>query len=134
MIALGLVVTVLFCQRQLSSSDPLLNLSVFKYKMFSMTTVVNIAITILMYADLILLPMYLQNGRGFTAFDKSITAHIDSTIKLIPTINKGFAPYLSNNFPVFYFVYLYTCSYNISTYWISLYHNAIKYSSFKCLT
>ncbi|HWK23963.1 MAG TPA: DHA2 family efflux MFS transporter permease subunit [Ureibacillus sp.] len=71
-ILIGLVVTALFCQRQLSSNDPLLNLSVFKYKMFSMTTIVNVAITILMYADLILLPMYLQNGRGFTAFEAGL--------------------------------------------------------------
>lgn len=71
-IVLGLLVTMLFCQRQMSSSDPLLNLSVFRYKMFSMTTIVNIAITILMYADLILLPMYLQDGRGFTAFEAGL--------------------------------------------------------------
>ena len=71
-IVLGLVVTFAFCQRQLSSKDPLLNLSVFKYKMFSMTTIVNIAVTILMYADLILLPMYLQDGRGFTAFEAGL--------------------------------------------------------------
>ena len=71
-IGFGLMVTLAFCQRQLSSSDPLLNLSVFKYKMFSMTTVVNIAITILMYADLILLPMYLQDGRGFTAVEAGL--------------------------------------------------------------
>jgi len=71
-ILLGVVVTWLFCQRQLSSDEPLLNLTVFKYKMYSMTTIVNIAITILMYADLILLPMYLQNGRGFTAFEAGL--------------------------------------------------------------
>ncbi|MGE7666678.1 DHA2 family efflux MFS transporter permease subunit [Ureibacillus composti] len=71
-IGLGLVVTVLFCQRQVSSSEPLLNLSVFQYKMFSMTTIVNIAVTILMYADLILLPIYLQDGRGFTAFEAGL--------------------------------------------------------------
>lgn len=67
-IIVGLVVTLLFCRRQLQANDPLLNLNVFKYKMFTMTTIVNIAITILMYADLILLPMYLQDGRGVTAF------------------------------------------------------------------
>lgn len=71
-ILLGIVVTYLFCQRQMSSTEPLLNLSVFKYKMFSMTTFVNIAITILMYADLILLPIYLQDGRGFTAFEAGL--------------------------------------------------------------
>ena len=68
----GLVVTILFCLRQIKSTEPLLNLNVFKFKVFSMTTVVNIAITILMYADLILLPIYLQDGRGFTALEAGL--------------------------------------------------------------
>lgn len=72
MIGAGLIIIYLFCQRQLSSQDPLLNLSVFRYKMYSMTTIVNVAITIIMYADLILLPMYLQDGRGFTALDAGL--------------------------------------------------------------
>lgn len=67
-IVVGLVVTWLFVRRQLHSPEPLLNLTVFKYKMFSMTTIINIAITILMYADLILLPIYLQDGRSANAF------------------------------------------------------------------
>lgn len=71
-IGAGLIIIFLFCQRQLSSQDPLLNLSVFRYKMYSMTTIVNVAITILMYADLILLPMYLQDGRGFSALDAGL--------------------------------------------------------------
>lgn len=71
-IIIGLLATILFCKRQLQSSDPLLNLSVFKFKMFTMTTIINIAITILMYADLILLPIYLQDGRGFTAFEAGL--------------------------------------------------------------
>lgn len=61
-IAGGLLVTILFCNRQIKSAEPLLNLNVFKFKVFTMTTVINIAITILMYADLILLPIYLQDG------------------------------------------------------------------------
>lgn len=71
-IGAGLIIIFLFCQRQLSSQDPLLNLSVFRYKMYSMTTIVNVAITIIMYADLILLPMYLQDGRGFSALDAGL--------------------------------------------------------------
>ena len=71
-ISAGLIIIFLFCQRQLSSQDPLLNLSVFRYKMYSMTTIVNVAITIIMYADLILLPMYLQDGRGFSALDAGL--------------------------------------------------------------
>lgn len=71
-IGAGLIIIFLFCQRQLSSQNPLLNLSVFRYKMYTMTTIVNVAITIIMYADLILLPMYLQDGRGFTALDAGL--------------------------------------------------------------
>ena len=67
-IIVGVMITVLFVIRQVRSSDPLLNLFVFKSKVFTMTSVINIAITILMYADLILLPLYLQNGRELTAF------------------------------------------------------------------
>lgn len=66
-IIVGVMITVLFVIRQVRSSDPLLNLFVFKSKVFTMTSVINIAVTILMYADLILLPLYLQNGRELTA-------------------------------------------------------------------
>lgn len=69
---IGLIVVTLFCLRQLRATEPLLNLKVFRYKMFTVTSIVNILITILMYADLILLPMYLQNGRGFTAFEAGL--------------------------------------------------------------
>lgn len=67
-IIVGVMITVLFVIRQVRSGDPLLNLFVFKSKVFTMTSVINIAVTILMYADLILLPLYLQNGRELTAF------------------------------------------------------------------
>lgn len=68
----GLLMTLLFCQRQIKATEPLLNLNVFKIKMFTMTMVVNITITILMYADLILLPIYLQDGLGFTALEAGL--------------------------------------------------------------
>ncbi len=68
----GLLVTILFCHRQIKATEPLLNLNVFRFKIFTMTSIVNIAITILMYADLILLPIYLQDGRGFTALEAGL--------------------------------------------------------------
>ncbi|MCI0767010.1 DHA2 family efflux MFS transporter permease subunit [Bacillus sp. TL12] len=71
-IIIGIIVTTLFCLRQIKSKDPLLNLSVFKYKIFTLTSVINVLITMIMYADLILLPIYLQNGRGFTAFESGL--------------------------------------------------------------
>ncbi|WP_375104380.1 DHA2 family efflux MFS transporter permease subunit [Paenibacillus sp. RS8] len=71
-LGIGIAVTAAFCIRQIKSDDPLLNLSVFKNKVFTMTSLINVLITMMMYADMILLPIYLQNGRGFTAFDAGL--------------------------------------------------------------
>ncbi|MEK5282476.1 MULTISPECIES: DHA2 family efflux MFS transporter permease subunit [Paenibacillus] len=71
-LGIGVVVTAVFCLRQIKSDDPLLNLSVFKNKVFTMTSLIKVLITMMMYADMILLPIYLQNGRGFTAFDAGL--------------------------------------------------------------
>ncbi|QVY62126.1 DHA2 family efflux MFS transporter permease subunit [Cytobacillus gottheilii] len=71
-IIIGLIVTTLFCLRQVKSDEPLLNLSVFKYKVFTLTSLINVLVTMIMYADLILLPIYLQDGRSFTAFEAGL--------------------------------------------------------------
>lgn len=71
-IIVGIVTISIFCIRQIKSADPLLNLSVFKNKIFTLTSFINIFITMMMYADMILLPIYLQDGRGFTAFDAGL--------------------------------------------------------------
>lgn len=71
-LVIGVIVTALFCIRQIKSDDPLLNLSVFKNKVFTFTSLINVLVTMMMYADMILLPIYLQKGRGFTAFDAGL--------------------------------------------------------------
>lgn len=65
----GVVFLGLFTWRQLASKDPLLDLRAFKYSMFSLTTIINVAVTMVMYADMMLLPLYLQNVRGYTALE-----------------------------------------------------------------
>ncbi|MFP7254436.1 DHA2 family efflux MFS transporter permease subunit [Terribacillus goriensis] len=71
-IAIGIVALLLFTWRQFSSKDPLLDLRAFKYNMFSLTTIINLAITMVMYADMMLLPLYLQNARGYTALESGL--------------------------------------------------------------
>ncbi|MRN53899.1 DHA2 family efflux MFS transporter permease subunit [Paenibacillus monticola] len=68
----GVVSLILFTWRQLVIKSPLLDLRVFKYSMFSLTTVINIAVTMVMYADMMLLPLYLQNARGYTALESGL--------------------------------------------------------------
>lgn len=71
-IAVGVVSLGLFTWRQLASRNPLLDLRVFKFNMFSLTTVISIAVTMVMYADMMLLPLYLQNARGYTAVESGL--------------------------------------------------------------
>ena len=94
-IIVGMIVSTLFCLRQMKSSDPLLNLTVFKYKVFTLTSFINVLITMIMYADLILLPIYLQNGRGFTAFEAGLLLLPGAVINafLSPVTGKMFDKY-----------------------------------------
>ncbi|MCQ6563791.1 DHA2 family efflux MFS transporter permease subunit [Paenibacillus mendelii] len=71
-IAAGVVSLILFSWRQLVSKSPLLDLRAFKYSMFSLTTIINIVVTMVMYADMMLLPLYLQNARGYTAIESGL--------------------------------------------------------------
>nr|WP_099157808.1 DHA2 family efflux MFS transporter permease subunit [Virgibacillus ndiopensis] len=71
-LSVGVLALILFAWRQLTSHNPFLDLRAFKYNMFSLTTIINIGVTIMMYADMILLPLYLQNARGFTALESGI--------------------------------------------------------------
>lgn len=68
----GVVALALFTWRQLASSNPLLELRAFKYNMFSLTTIISIAVTMVMYADMMLLPLYLQSARGYTAIESGL--------------------------------------------------------------
>lgn len=71
-IALGILALALFSWKELRSQNPLLDLRVFKYNMFSLTTIINIAVTMVMYADMMLLPLYLQDMRGYTAIESGL--------------------------------------------------------------
>ncbi len=68
----GIVALALFTWRQLASRNPLLDLRAFRYDMFTLTTIINIAVTMMMYADMMLLPLYLQNARGYTALESGL--------------------------------------------------------------
>lgn len=66
---LGVVSLALFVWRELTTDKPLLEFRIFRYNMFSLTTVINIIVTMAMYAGMILLPIYLQTIRGFTPME-----------------------------------------------------------------
>lgn len=70
---IGVAFLALFIYRQLKLDEPLLNLDVFKSKVFTFSTI----IVMIAYAGLIsselMLPMYLENVRGISAFNTGLT-------------------------------------------------------------
>jgi Na+/melibiose symporter-like transporter len=57
---------VLFIWRQFVVDHPILEFRIFRYRMFTLLTVINVITTMTMYAGMILMPIYTQNVRGFT--------------------------------------------------------------------
>lgn len=69
---IGVVSLILFIWRELVVEKPMLELRVFKFGMYSLTTVINVIVTMAMYSGMILLPLYLQTIRGFTPLESGL--------------------------------------------------------------
>ncbi|CXZ45179.1 TPA: DHA2 family efflux MFS transporter permease subunit [Staphylococcus aureus] len=72
MFAIGIIFIILFVIRELRMKAPMLNLEVLKFPTFTLTTVINMVVMMSLYGGMILLPMYLQNLRGFSALNSGL--------------------------------------------------------------
>jgi EmrB/QacA subfamily drug resistance transporter len=68
----GILGILLFAWRELTAESPMLDLRVFKYEIFSLTTVINMINNMAMFGAMLLLPIYLQNIRGYTALQSGL--------------------------------------------------------------
>lgn len=71
-LAAGVIFLILFVWRELKAKKPILEFRVFKFDMFTLTTVINVIITMAMFSGMILLPIFLQTIRGFTPLDSGL--------------------------------------------------------------
>ncbi len=71
-ILLGLVVLCLFIWYQSRSRTPLLNFNVFKNPTFTLTTTISFFVMMGLYGGMLLLPIFLQNVRGFSPLDSGL--------------------------------------------------------------
>lgn len=55
-----------FVWRQIVVGHPILEFRIFRYPMFTLTTIINVMLTMAMYSGMILMPIYMQNVRGFS--------------------------------------------------------------------
>lgn len=72
MFAIGIIFIILFVIRELRMKAPMLNLEVLKFPTFTLTTVINMVVMLSLHGGMILLPIYLQNLRGFSALDSGL--------------------------------------------------------------
>ncbi|WP_025690540.1 DHA2 family efflux MFS transporter permease subunit [Paenibacillus zanthoxyli] len=67
-ITVGVVSLVLFVWRQLTMKQPLMDLRAFKYPMFVVGLLMIFICMMVILAAMLILPLYLQNGQGFSPF------------------------------------------------------------------
>jgi predicted MFS family arabinose efflux permease len=68
MFIVGGISILFFIFRQLKIDQPLLEFRIFRYRMFTLTTIINVIVTMAMFSGMILMPIYMQNVRGFSPF------------------------------------------------------------------
>ena len=71
-LTVGVISIIAFILRELTTDKPMLDLRVFKYDIFALTTVISMIVNMAMFGAMILLPIYLQNIRGFTALESGL--------------------------------------------------------------
>ncbi|MCM3227628.1 DHA2 family efflux MFS transporter permease subunit [Terribacillus saccharophilus] len=65
-LVVGGISLIIFIIRQLTIKKPMLEFRVFKYWMFSLSTSINVVITMAMFAAMLLIPIFTQNMLGYS--------------------------------------------------------------------
>ncbi|PFN27202.1 DHA2 family efflux MFS transporter permease subunit [Bacillus cereus] len=69
---IGVIGLAIFIWRELTTDNKMLDLQVFKYPTFTFTLVINAIVTMALFGGMLLLPVYLQNIRGFTPMESGL--------------------------------------------------------------
>lgn len=71
-ITLGVISLMLFVRRQSNLPRPMLNFKVFAYPMFTLASAITIIVNVAMFSGILLLPIYMQNIRGFSPMETGL--------------------------------------------------------------
>ncbi|EOO18006.1 MULTISPECIES: DHA2 family efflux MFS transporter permease subunit [Bacillus cereus group] len=71
-LTIGVIGLAVFIWRELTTDNKMLDLQVFKYPTFTFTLVINAIVTMALFGGMLLLPVYLQNIRGFTPMESGL--------------------------------------------------------------
>ncbi|MCI0763951.1 DHA2 family efflux MFS transporter permease subunit [Bacillus sp. TL12] len=68
----GVIGIAVFIWREMTTDNKMLDLQVFKYPTFTFTLLINAIVTMALFGGMLLLPVYLQNIRGFTPIESGL--------------------------------------------------------------
>lgn len=71
-IIIGAVSLVTFILRQMKMDDPMLDFRIYKYPMFTLSTVISVTLSASMFSGMILTPLYVQTVREISPFYSGI--------------------------------------------------------------
>lgn len=71
-IAVGLISLALFILRQLKLEEPLLEIRIYKYPMFALSSVISIVLSMSMFSAMILMPIYIQTIKGISPINSGL--------------------------------------------------------------
>lgn len=72
MFLIGSTFTIAFVIREMTMKAPMLDFGVLKYSGYTLTALINMIVTMSLFGGVILLPLYLQSLRGFSALDSGL--------------------------------------------------------------
>ncbi|WP_044640012.1 DHA2 family efflux MFS transporter permease subunit [Risungbinella massiliensis] len=72
MFIIGGISLFLFVWRQLVVKHPILEFRIFRYPIFTLTTIINVIVTMAMFSGMILIPIYMQNIHGFSPLQSGL--------------------------------------------------------------
>jgi EmrB/QacA subfamily drug resistance transporter len=79
----GAILLLIFTIRQLRIEKPLLDMRIFNYGIFSLSSIINVVLTISLFSGMFLLPIYLQSIRGYSPLDSGLLLLPGALIMLI---------------------------------------------------
>lgn len=71
-LVIGGISLIVFILRQLKLEQPILEFRIFKYKVFSITTLLGMIAFVSMIGTAVILPLFMQNMLGFSALDSGL--------------------------------------------------------------
>ena len=69
---IGILSLTIFIRRQTKLEQPMLEFNVFKYKIFALSTGLSMIVFVSMIGTAVILPLYMQNMLGFSAFHSGL--------------------------------------------------------------